>query len=950
MSTQRTDRFYGVTGGLAVKAPCVTAATTNIALSGEQTINSISLVAGQRVLVMGQTNPVENGIYEVSTTDWRRTADFDGQRDASQGSMVIVTDAGAAVPAPLPSSAPYYAITPAEVAAGLAEISGVAGQVAYTTFEPGDVRRYGAVAGEAATVTSSVNTAAIQAALDSNGYVWFQPGETYMHGTLLPQSNTIIDLNGATSMMLAEQLDGSTNFRISPVDYQQNTGTTYPYYNADLTRENITIRNGIIDGNRSRQYGHNQTYDGTSTCQHRPSTYNPGGDHGFACVYVGHDSHRIRLENLDLREAYTDGLLTREVDDVEPTDLQVVNCDMYKNTRQGCSQVGGSNQNFTRCRFRDTAAFATMDGGVSGAGPYTFTILPTDDIDMFQIDKQVNLEMDDGTRFYPVITNVSGLNITVSATQPKDGGVPSGAFLPDREVGCTHFPVGPMAGFDLEPYFDVNELRFTDCVFSGNGGRGFTMYMYGSYNAVGEEPDVDGLYFENCRVEGNLRVFEGEEAMTFTLGEYSIGRNIMLSNVVVDGAVAIQPPSKNVAKYDFTAVNCNFRNDGEYRTGAAMIVRGWLPGSRGRFVNCHFAGNSDNINAGCLNIAAINGGAPAETTDQVVFEFDGCTVDALAGANSQALYMGDGSGTCTLKFRGTTLRANYRGIVLLGYGHTDLSFDAGSEIDSGDEAIWLYSSQNKLNAWTNINNSGGYSVGEDTFVVDVSSAYFVGDIFAVDDASASGVFYSKVIDVYSKYGDTEKWVQTEDVCPAAIADNAQCYRIYGPTTQLNANHTSPDTVLTIDSNENFFDGDAIGITYDDGTQLATTVVSSTATTITVADALTKAASDGRPLYKLTNPQVRFGDAVLRNQAAGSAVVYGQSSGGGIYGLGVSFNTRFINCAITKTLGLTMVSQLSGAGVPTLQAGRGSIYQRTDGAGEVYRNSSAAAYGTTWTAM
>jgi len=58
-----------------VKASCRTVATTNITLSGEQTIGATSVVAGDRVLVIGQTDAKTNGIYVASATAWARSAD-----------------------------------------------------------------------------------------------------------------------------------------------------------------------------------------------------------------------------------------------------------------------------------------------------------------------------------------------------------------------------------------------------------------------------------------------------------------------------------------------------------------------------------------------------------------------------------------------------------------------------------------------------------------------------------------------------------------------------------------------------------------------------------------------------------------------------------------------------------------------------------------------------------
>jgi len=61
--------------GLDVKASVVAATSGNITLSGAQTIDGVSVVAGDRVLVKSQTAPAENGIYVASLTSWARAAD-----------------------------------------------------------------------------------------------------------------------------------------------------------------------------------------------------------------------------------------------------------------------------------------------------------------------------------------------------------------------------------------------------------------------------------------------------------------------------------------------------------------------------------------------------------------------------------------------------------------------------------------------------------------------------------------------------------------------------------------------------------------------------------------------------------------------------------------------------------------------------------------------------------
>lgn len=84
------DRTTGLVGFSGMKVPVRLATTANLTLSGEQTIDGVAAVTGDRVLVKDQTDQTENGIYVVDTGDWNRAADCDGPYDLVQGSVVYV--------------------------------------------------------------------------------------------------------------------------------------------------------------------------------------------------------------------------------------------------------------------------------------------------------------------------------------------------------------------------------------------------------------------------------------------------------------------------------------------------------------------------------------------------------------------------------------------------------------------------------------------------------------------------------------------------------------------------------------------------------------------------------------------------------------------------------------------------------------------------------------------
>jgi hypothetical protein len=99
MTSIQIDRTDGLSSSVAIKGPCKAATVSNITLSGEQTIDGVSVVTGDRVLVKNQTSSADNGIYVASTGVWARSRDFANNRDVKQGTAVLVT--GGATNGPL---------------------------------------------------------------------------------------------------------------------------------------------------------------------------------------------------------------------------------------------------------------------------------------------------------------------------------------------------------------------------------------------------------------------------------------------------------------------------------------------------------------------------------------------------------------------------------------------------------------------------------------------------------------------------------------------------------------------------------------------------------------------------------------------------------------------------------------------------------------------------------
>ena len=91
----QVDRTTGLRGNVGMKIPVRAASTAALTLSGEQTVDGIALVTGDRVLVKNQASSVDNGIYVVDTGAWSRSKDFNGAFDIVRGSMIRVNEGSA---------------------------------------------------------------------------------------------------------------------------------------------------------------------------------------------------------------------------------------------------------------------------------------------------------------------------------------------------------------------------------------------------------------------------------------------------------------------------------------------------------------------------------------------------------------------------------------------------------------------------------------------------------------------------------------------------------------------------------------------------------------------------------------------------------------------------------------------------------------------------------------
>ena len=91
MSSTQSDRIPTLVLSDGTKMPVLCAATANIVLSGEQTIDGFT-TNNSRVLLTGQTSSNNNGIYLSDTGTWTRDADCDGPQQLTEGMLIYAVN------------------------------------------------------------------------------------------------------------------------------------------------------------------------------------------------------------------------------------------------------------------------------------------------------------------------------------------------------------------------------------------------------------------------------------------------------------------------------------------------------------------------------------------------------------------------------------------------------------------------------------------------------------------------------------------------------------------------------------------------------------------------------------------------------------------------------------------------------------------------------------------
>jgi len=306
------------------KRACRVAAVANITLSGEQTIDGVAVVEGERVLATAQTLTQNNGPWVVQLGAWTRPPDFDASSKVVFGSRCMVT------------SGTVYAGTSWALTSPVSgtPVLGVTG-LTWTVNEPGEF-----TAELAAVYTHAAGVASIKPATSTfvrgatQGGLLVTPGADNAAVTLAGKN-----VDGTTAKPLAIELgaDGSGGADLTEELRLTSDGVTFFLLRrrtaGGVPKVQFIGGDGIAPATDGYEFG------GTST------SFQPTGlfevNPGTSC-YLGHDDGAG--ERLYLREGVGGAYDTGYCVDIEIRSTGITRWDLRNTATEMKFQYGSSDR------------------------------------------------------------------------------------------------------------------------------------------------------------------------------------------------------------------------------------------------------------------------------------------------------------------------------------------------------------------------------------------------------------------------------------------------------------------------------------------------------------------------------------------------------------------------------------------------------------------------------
>lgn len=208
--------------GIRWKDRALAATTADITLSGAQTVDGISLVAGDRCLVKDQSSTLENGMYVVAAGAWTRSTDMDTWDEVPSSAFAVEQGTANADTAHICTS--DRGGTLETTAITFAVFGG--GNMSTTTYDQAAIGEQVVGLTSSQSLSNKTLVTPIIASISNSGTITFPTGTDTLVGkattdvltnkTIVADNNTIsnIDISNAIAASQAEAEAGTNNTKL----------------------------------------------------------------------------------------------------------------------------------------------------------------------------------------------------------------------------------------------------------------------------------------------------------------------------------------------------------------------------------------------------------------------------------------------------------------------------------------------------------------------------------------------------------------------------------------------------------------------------------------------------------------------------------------------------------------------------------------------------------------
>ena len=497
------------------KAPVKTVANNPITLSGEQTINTVAVVAGDRVLVNGQVDAATNGIYNVSTTTWTYAKDWNKANDVIAGMLV-----------PSSETVELYQLKPytGTFTAGTTEVEFQTGVVSSRKYE----RQTGASASGTTFTLSGMtyvpNTYDLE--VEHNGQVLIT-GQDYTE--LSSTTVQILQEFSSTSdfVFKSNQTVTLTTTTTSSVTHTQS-GTTY---NLSTYLQNKHVVS-VMDYGAAADGTTDDTAAFQAACDSSDRVYVPAGNYKISSVNLNKgqiisgdgfsDSTGTTIEPTAGQNAFVISGDFVEIYDLEFRDISMVNAEDETTLEANCIYTDAYTANIKHSSGGTTDGSTGLITGITFASGY------------FEVNDKVTVSagFPSTTALY-TITAVTANSITLdtNSTSATSAVVDQSNFL--RLIqGCKieRCQFVNIKGAAIYINQALRESHIKNCRIFGMGDRDTTVGGIHCYHQLGTGTNVNNLF-----IRDNIMYRFATPPINFIMGSVVASTSPQYSDIHITG-------------------------------------------------------------------------------------------------------------------------------------------------------------------------------------------------------------------------------------------------------------------------------------------------------------------------------------------------------------------------------------------------------------------------------